>query len=119
MKDANTEDQVRWFLRTLHRSGMTARADVVIVFPWNPIPIQILRAIDEENRSFMKSFTTVIREASVQQTMLRGIVNMSRVDKFEQLLSSSRIVVNKGGWKFYGKAFQLVCTFDRYIITNQ
>ena len=67
----------------------------------------------------MKSFTTVIREASMQQTMLRGIVNMSRVDKFEQLLSSSRIVVNKGGWKFYGKAFQLVCTFDMYIITNQ
>ena len=67
----------------------------------------------------MNSFTTVIMEAFVQQTMLRGIVNMSRVDKFEHLLSSSRIVVNKGGWKFYGKAFQLVCTFDMYIITNQ
>ena len=77
MKDANTEDQVRWFLRTLHRSGMTARAEVVIMFPWNPIPIQILRAIDEENRRFMNLFTTVIKEASTQQTMLRRIVNMS------------------------------------------
>jgi hypothetical protein len=56
---------------------MTARAEVVIMFPWNPIPIQILRAIDEENRSFMKLFTTVIKEASAQQTMLRRIVNMS------------------------------------------
>jgi len=119
MKDANNEDQVRWFLRTLHRFGMTARAYVVIVFTWNPIPIQILRVIDEENRIFMKSFTIVIREASAQQTMLRSIVNMSRVDKLEQLLSTSRIAVNKGGWKFYGKSFQLVCTFDMYIITNQ
>jgi hypothetical protein len=34
-------------------------------------------SIDEENRSFMKLFTTVIKEASTQQTMLRRIVNMS------------------------------------------
>jgi hypothetical protein len=54
MKDANTEDQVRWFLRTLHRSGMTAREDVVIMFPWNPIPIQILGAIDEEDKILRK-----------------------------------------------------------------
>jgi hypothetical protein len=56
---------------------MTVREEVVIMFPWNPIPIQILREIDEENRSFMKLFTTVIKEASAQQTMLRRIVNMS------------------------------------------
>jgi hypothetical protein len=47
---------------------MTAKADVAIMFPWDPIPIQILREIDEKNRSFMKLFTTVIRETSAQQT---------------------------------------------------
>jgi hypothetical protein len=41
---------------------MTVKADVAIMFPWDPIPIQILREIDEKNRSFMKLFTTVIRE---------------------------------------------------------
>lgn len=114
IEEGSNEDQVRWFLRTLHRSGMTARADVVIVFPWSPIPPQISRAIEEENRTFMKLFNSLVREASAQQTMPKTSVNISHVGKSEQLLSSSRIVVNKGGGEFNVARAVSTCKISRF-----
>ncbi len=52
-ENTSTHD-LRLFLRTLHRSGMTARADVVLLFPWRPLPMAMLNVIHEEEQSFHK-----------------------------------------------------------------
>jgi len=52
-ENTSTHD-LRLFLRTLHRSGMTARADVVLLFPWRPLPMAMLDVIHEEEQSFHK-----------------------------------------------------------------
>jgi len=84
------------------------------VFPWSPIPPQISRAIEEENRRFLKLFTSLIREASAQQTMSRASVNTSHLDKSEQLLSSSRIVRNKGGGEVNVARAVSTCKISRF-----
>ncbi|XP_068659862.1 uncharacterized protein [Aristolochia californica] len=43
-------DHLRWFLRTLHRSGLTAKADVVFVFP--QLSSQLKTVILRENEYF-------------------------------------------------------------------
>ncbi|MCO5549012.1 hypothetical protein L7F22_002478 [Adiantum nelumboides] len=45
---------LRLFLRTLHRSGVTARADIVFLFPWNRLPSAMMDVINEENAQFEK-----------------------------------------------------------------
>eukprot|EP00250_Pteridium_aquilinum_P018162 c23972_g2_i1 orf=1023-2537(+) len=45
---------LRLFLRTLHRSGVPARADVVFLFAWNTLPSNMVDVINEENRHFDK-----------------------------------------------------------------
>ncbi|KAH7427223.1 hypothetical protein KP509_10G035000 [Ceratopteris richardii] len=42
----------RLFLRTLHRSGVTLRADVVLLFSWNSLPSSMMDVIAQEYRSF-------------------------------------------------------------------
>ncbi|KAF6158525.1 hypothetical protein GIB67_040039 [Kingdonia uniflora] len=60
------EEQFRLFMRTMHRSGLTSKSDVVLIFPSNPIalnpnlstPIIVSQKfssiIQEENESFLK-----------------------------------------------------------------
>lgn len=107
IQEETSENNIRWFLRTLHRSGATARADVVIIFPWSPVPPQILGIIEEENKNFMKLFSSLIREASVQQT--KASLNISDVELSKQVLASSRIVVNRGGGEFSGARLNSSC----------
>ncbi|KAK9289780.1 hypothetical protein L1049_007939 [Liquidambar formosana] len=47
-------DHLRLFLRVLHRSGFTARADVVFIFPSHLVSSVFDSAIREENDSFLK-----------------------------------------------------------------
>ncbi|KAJ7297212.1 hypothetical protein O6H91_13G002000 [Diphasiastrum complanatum] len=44
--------EFRLFLRTLHRSEVSARADIIFLFPWSPLPLQIRQVIQEEERYF-------------------------------------------------------------------
>ncbi|KAF5473269.1 hypothetical protein F2P56_009893 [Juglans regia] len=49
-----TEDDFRLFSRTLHRSGITARADVVFLFASSSFSSRFGSVIQEENDSFLK-----------------------------------------------------------------
>ncbi|XP_042482299.1 uncharacterized protein LOC122062722 [Macadamia integrifolia] len=53
LDEDTTDDELRLFLRTLHRSGLTARSDVVLIFP-SSIPSNSTSVIQEENDSFLK-----------------------------------------------------------------
>ncbi|OAE30004.1 hypothetical protein AXG93_3893s1110 [Marchantia polymorpha subsp. ruderalis] len=52
VEEATTADDLRLFLRTLHRSGVTARADVVLLFPSSPVPKVLADVVNEEERSW-------------------------------------------------------------------
>lgn len=52
-EDTQLED-LKLFLRTLYRSGVIAKADTVLLFPWNALPMSMVDVINEENRSFHK-----------------------------------------------------------------
>lgn len=56
LTENTTEDDFRWFLRTLHRSGLTARADVVFIFPSPPTSSfhDLSTVIQQEDDSFTK-----------------------------------------------------------------
>ncbi|KAI6696792.1 hypothetical protein NL676_016911 [Syzygium grande] len=49
-----SEEELRLFLRTLHRSGLTARADVVLIFPSRDSASRFGSVIREEEESFSK-----------------------------------------------------------------
>lgn len=52
-EDTQLED-LRLFFRGLYRSGVMARADVVVLFAWNALPVYMVNLINEENSSFHK-----------------------------------------------------------------
>lgn len=52
LSDDTTAEDLRLFLRGLHRSGMPARADVVLLFPWRPLPSDMLDVIHQEEEYF-------------------------------------------------------------------
>ncbi|KAG5252889.1 Transmembrane protein [Salix suchowensis] len=52
--EETNEAEFRLFLRVLHRSGLTARADVVFVFPSSLFATKFESLIQEENESFWK-----------------------------------------------------------------
>ena len=52
--EETNEAEFRLFLRVLHRSGLTARADVVFVFPSSLFASRFESLIQEENDSFLK-----------------------------------------------------------------
>lgn len=52
-------EELRIFLRSLHRSGSTARADVVLLFPSSPMPTAMAKVIQEEEDSFQKLIADV------------------------------------------------------------
>ncbi|ERN14551.1 hypothetical protein AMTR_s00038p00099650 [Amborella trichopoda] len=51
--NSTTKTHLRMFLRTLHRSGALARADLVLLFPTPLIPPSSSRIIEDENLSFL------------------------------------------------------------------
>ncbi|MCO5563513.1 hypothetical protein L7F22_017157 [Adiantum nelumboides] len=53
---------LRLFLRTLHRGGVTARADIVFLFPSNRLPSGMVDVIREENAQFEKLMQKVPKE---------------------------------------------------------
>lgn len=59
LTDDTSSEELRLFLRTLHRSGSTARADVVLLFPSSPIPVAMSTVIQEEEESFQKLIAAV------------------------------------------------------------
>ncbi|XWS66335.1 hypothetical protein CRYUN_Cryun05aG0190900 [Craigia yunnanensis] len=49
-----TEDELRLFLRVLHRSGVTSKADTVFLFGSSSLSSRFSFVIQEENESFLK-----------------------------------------------------------------
>lgn len=54
MSEETSLGSLRLFLRTLHRSGATARADVVVLFPGASISPELLSVFQEEEASFQR-----------------------------------------------------------------
>ncbi|KAG0628340.1 hypothetical protein M758_1G019300 [Ceratodon purpureus] len=54
LTEDTTSEELRLFLRSLHRSGSTARADIVLLFPSSPMPVSMAKVIHEEEESFQK-----------------------------------------------------------------
>lgn len=54
LSEGTSVSSFRYFLRTLHRSGATARADVVILFPGANVPPELTQVIHQEEASFQK-----------------------------------------------------------------
>lgn len=54
LAESTTADELRLFLRGLHRSGMPSHADVVLLFPFRPVPNEFLTVIGDEETSFQK-----------------------------------------------------------------
>ncbi len=54
LSESTSVEDLRLFLRSLHRSGVPARADVVLLFPWRPLPVGMAAMIDQEDESFRK-----------------------------------------------------------------
>jgi hypothetical protein len=54
LSEGTSVSSFRCFLRTLHRSGATARADVVILFPGANVPSELTQVIHQEEASFQK-----------------------------------------------------------------
>lgn len=54
LTEDTTSEELRLFLRSLHRSSLTARADVVLLFPSSPMPIAMANVIQEEEDSFQR-----------------------------------------------------------------
>jgi hypothetical protein len=54
LTETTTSEDLRFFLRGLHRSGMPARADVVLLYPWRPLPVELAAVIRDEEVSFQK-----------------------------------------------------------------
>lgn len=54
LADSTTSEDLRLFLRGLHRSGMPAHADVVLLFPSRSVAEDITTVINEEERYFQK-----------------------------------------------------------------
>lgn len=76
VENTTTRD-LRLFLRTLHRSGMTARVDVVLLFPWRPLPAAMLDVIREEEESFHKLLTSSSRPLVVGAEAYRQSIKLS------------------------------------------
>lgn len=54
LSETTTAEDLRFFLRGLHRSGTPARADVVFLFPWRPQSPEFLQVISEEDYYFQR-----------------------------------------------------------------
>lgn len=54
LSEETSVGSLRLFLRTLHRSGATARADVVVLFPGASVSQELLSVFHDEEASFQK-----------------------------------------------------------------
>lgn len=54
LSETTTVEDLRFFLRGLHRSGMPAQADVVLLFPWRPLPQEYISVIRHEEQNFRR-----------------------------------------------------------------
>lgn len=54
VSESTSSETLRLFMRTLHRSGATARADVVLLFPCSPSQTSFVNVIEEENEYFRR-----------------------------------------------------------------
>lgn len=75
IEEHSSLQDLRLFLRILHRSGVTARADIVFVFGWDMPPSAMVDAIHEENLHFEELMSVLSRDpddatAEVRNTSL-------------------------------------------------
>ena len=64
LSESTTPDDLRLFLRGLHRSGLPSRADVVLLFPFRPVPANFTAVIREEEEFFQKLLRKVHSKGS-------------------------------------------------------
>ena len=93
LTEDTTSEELRLFLRSLHRSGSTARADIVLLFPSSPMPVSMAKVIHEEEESFQKLLEDFKPEVEVA-TVTTGSAStgLNLVLAFGILLSLKRSV---------------------------
>ncbi|CAK9233815.1 unnamed protein product [Sphagnum troendelagicum] len=69
LAESTSVEDLRLFLRSLHCSGVPARADVVLLFPWRPLPPGMAAMIDQEDESFRE---LLLRENSSSSSIGDG-----------------------------------------------
>jgi len=69
LAESTSVEDLRLFLRSLHWSGVPARADVVLLFPWRPLPPGMAAMIDQEDESFRE---LLLRENSSSSSISDG-----------------------------------------------
>ncbi|KAJ8755561.1 hypothetical protein K2173_022140 [Erythroxylum novogranatense] len=70
--DDTTEDDMRLFLRVLHRSGLTAKADTVFIYGSSSFASKFEALIQEENKSFLNLVTYHLQELNNSSRELAG-----------------------------------------------
>ncbi|KAH7444444.1 hypothetical protein KP509_02G078500 [Ceratopteris richardii] len=91
---------MRMFLRTLYRSGIASRADIVFLFPWNSLPFSMVDVITQEYRyfdklahKFLKDHTKVpIYEGNSSSSSL---VTSSTASKMPVISSSFGVITSR------------------------
>lgn len=71
VEDDLDHNQLRFFLRLLHRSGLTAKADVVFIFPSLSVSLMLDTVIREENDSLLELIRRY-REANNTATSVKS-----------------------------------------------
>lgn len=54
LSETTTAEDLKLFLRGMHRSGLLASADLVLLFPWQPLPRFFAKVIRDEERYFQR-----------------------------------------------------------------
>ena len=93
LTEDTTSEELRLFLRSLHRSGSTAKADVVLLFPSSPVAASMAKVIHEEEESFQKLLEDFKPEAKAA-TVTTGATStgLNLILTFGTLLSLVRSV---------------------------
>ncbi|KAL2623284.1 hypothetical protein R1flu_003489 [Riccia fluitans] len=108
LEESTTHDELRLFLRTLHRSGATAKADVVLLFPSPLSSNSMVDVIQEEERSWWGMMLELQPTASphsskepTKESLRRALQQQEKVAPFQILFPESNCSISR----FHAGAF--------------
>eukprot|EP00249_Psilotum_nudum_P008833 c21537_g1_i1 orf=986-2815(-) len=105
VSESTLAEDFRLFMRTLHRSGATARADLVLLLPWSTPPASIIDVIFEEENSF-RGLLSRIQLFTGQFPTNNSSVIESRNDSRSSMFSPAHLYANSTLSPFNFNAFR-------------
>ncbi|KAL3692259.1 hypothetical protein R1sor_005910 [Riccia sorocarpa] len=109
LDETTTAGELRLFLRTLHRSGATAKADVVLLFPLSPVSKSMVDVIEEEERSWWEMMLELqsaapphtIKETTSTEEIVGGASQQEKLPRVQVVPQNSNCSISR----FHGGAF--------------